>query len=105
MRDDPDESASHEGLTTREPDLAYAEPLHADRDQPDDLVVGEHLVGGQPLQALGRHAVFTAQIAPIGQRDPQVGRDAAEPVGERCRLHHTILGGDPRGCGLRRLRD
>ena len=57
-----------------------AELLDADADQPDDLLVGEHLDLRQPVQALGRHAVGAAQVAAVGQRDPQVGGDAAVPV-------------------------
>ena len=34
-----------------------------DRDQPDDLVVGEQLGPRQPVEALGRHAVGAAQVA------------------------------------------
>ena len=58
------------------------EQAHADVDQPDDLVVGQHGVVGQPVEALGRHAVGAAQVAAVGQRDPQVGRDPAEAVAE-----------------------
>ena len=60
------------------------------RDQPDDLVVGEDLLGGQPVQALGRHAVGAAQVAPVGQRDPQVGRDPAVAV-EPVRSCHVLI--------------
>ena len=61
------------------------------RDQPDDLVVGEHALVGQPVQALGRHAVGAAQVAAVGQRDPEVGRDPAEAVTQRS-CHPTSLG-------------
>ena len=44
-RDDVDQPAAQQRLAAGEPDLADAEPLDADRDQPDDLVVGEHVVG------------------------------------------------------------
>ena len=50
------------------------------RTSRDDLLVGEHLDLGQPVQALGRHAVGAAQVAAVGQRDPQVGGDPAVPV-------------------------
>ena len=47
-------------------------------DEADQLVVGEHLGLGQPVQALGRHAVGAAQVAPVGDRDTQVTSDATE---------------------------
>ena len=81
--DDVRQPAAQQRLSPGEPDLADAEVLDADPDQADDLVVGERLLGGQPVQALGRHAVAAAQVAPIGQRDAQVGRHASvavEPV-------------------------
>ena len=39
-------------------------------------------LGRQPVEALGRHAVGAAQVAAVGELDPQVGGDAAEPVDE-----------------------
>ena len=35
---------------------------------------------GQPVQALGRHAVGAPQVAAVGQRDPQIGGHAAVTV-------------------------
>ena len=84
--------AAEQRLAAGEPDLADAEALHGDRDQPDDLVVGEHLGVGQPVEALGRHAVGAAQVAPVGQRDPQVGRHAAVRVGRVAACHSPSLG-------------
>ena len=43
--DDVDQAAAQQRLAAGEPDLADAEALDADRDQPDDLVVGQRLVG------------------------------------------------------------
>ena len=79
---DVDQAAPHERLSPGEAHLVDPEVLHGDPDQPDDLVVGEHLLARQPVQALGGHAVAAAQVAPVRQRDPQVRRDATEAVGE-----------------------
>ena len=81
--DDVDQPAAHQRLAAGEAHLADAEVLDRDADQPDDLVVGEHLVVGQPVEALGGHAVGAAQVAAVGQRDAQVGGHPAVPVGER----------------------
>ena len=70
----------------------------ADVDQADHLVVGEHLVVGQPVQALGRHAVGAAQVAAVGQRDAQVGGHPAVPVRERMRRHLAESRRSPGGC-------
>ena len=73
-RDDVDQAAADERLTAGEPHLLRRRGgVTAMRDQPDDLVVGEHLVVGQPVEALGRHAVGAAQVAAVGQGDAQVG--------------------------------
>ena len=64
-------------------------------DQPHQLVVGEHLGLGQPVQPLGRHAVAAAQVAPVGHRDAQVTTGATEAVeqarggqvGHRCPMY------------------
>ena len=82
-----------ERLAAGEPHLPDAEPLHADRDQPHDLVVGQRLLGGQPVEALGRHAVVASQVAPVGQRDPQVRGHAAEAVRQGCRHDHKSTDG------------
>ena len=74
--DDVGEAAPDQRLSAGEAHLVDSEVVYADRDQPDDLVVGEHLVGRQPVETLGRHAVRTAQIAPVGQRHAQVSADS-----------------------------
>ena len=77
---DAHQAGTQQRLPAGEPDLADAELLHADPHEARDLVVGEHLDLGQPVQALGGHAVAAAQVAAVGQRDAQIGRDAAVPV-------------------------
>ena len=67
-------------LAAGQPNLGDAEDLHRDARQAHDLVVGEQFGAGQPLHAVGRHAVRAPQRAPVRQREPQVGRRAAEGV-------------------------
>src|SRR5690606_13029788 len=69
-------------LTAGEADLLDAEGGDRDADEADDLVVGEQVGLGQPLQALLGHAVGAAQIAAVGQGDPQVRRHSAVAVDE-----------------------
>ena len=66
------------------------------------LLVGEQLVAGQPGQTLGRHAVRAAQVAPVGQRDPQVGRHPAVRVGQGANTAQVRR--QFRGCGPIRRR-
>ena len=80
--DDPLQAPAQQRLAPGEPDLADPELLDADADQADDLPVGEGGLGGQPVQALGRHAVGAAQVAPVGQGHAQVARHAPEAVDE-----------------------
>ena len=86
--DDVDQTAAQQRLAAGEAHLADPEPLDPDRDQPHDLVVGERLVGRQPVEALGRHAVVAPQVAPVGQGHAQVRGHAAEAVCQRCRHTH-----------------
>ena len=63
---------------------------------PLDLLEGEQLVPGQPLHALLGHAVGAAEVAAVGDRDPQVAVDAPERVDERRRDHrHRQAHGRP----------
>ena len=58
---------------------------HYGRPQPDDprdLLVGEQLGAVQPRQTLRRHAVLTAEVAAVGDRDADVPDLAAVPVVE-----------------------
>ncbi len=90
---DVDQPAADERLTAGEAHLADPQQPDPDVDQTDDLGVGEDALVGQPLQPLGGHAVGTAQVAAVGQRDPEVGRDPAEAVAQGA-WHPTSLGGD-----------
>lgn len=79
---DADQAGAQQRLTAGEADLRDAQGAHGYVDQADDLVVAEQVGLGQPLQTLLGHAVRAAQIAPVGQRDPQVGGHSAVGVDE-----------------------
>jgi hypothetical protein len=78
--DDVDQAAAYERLTAGEPDLVDTQPGDRDVDQPHDLGVGQHVVGGEPLEAFRGHAVLAAQVAPVSERHPEIGRLAAVTV-------------------------
>jgi hypothetical protein len=80
--DEPGQPAAQQRLAAGEPDGAHAH-RGEDPDQPDQLVVGEQLRLGQPVEALRRHAVGAAQVAAVGQRQAQVRVDPAEAVDQR----------------------
>jgi hypothetical protein len=72
--DNGGQAATQQRLAAGEPDLSDAEPLYPDPDQPEQFIVSEQFRLRQPVQTLRRHAVRTAQVAPVGQRHPQVRR-------------------------------
>ena len=82
-RHQPLDVAAHQRLAAGEPDLAHAQ-AREDAGGAGDLLVGQHLVLGEELVAraedLGRHAVGTAEVAAVGDRDAQVAEGAPEPV-------------------------
>ena len=92
-RDDAGQATPQQRLATGEADFTDAEHGHGDPHQPDDLVVAQHSLPGQPVQAFRWHAVRTAEVAAVGQRYPQVGRDASERVREHGRhlTRHRLL--------------
>ncbi len=80
-----------------EADAGDAESGDRDAQQPGQLVEGQQLLAGHPVQPLGGHAVRAPQIAAIGQRHPQIGGDAAVGVEQRPVRRGTlrIAGRDP----------
>ena len=78
--------APQQRLAAGQPDVGDAEP-DGDADQPGHLLEGQQLGLGQPVQPLGRHAVAAPQVAPVGHRDPQVGRHPSVPVGQHAGRH------------------
>ena len=70
-------------LAAGDPDGLEAEALDADPGDPGLLLVGEELGAVEPGQALLGHAVGAAEVAAVGDRDPQVLDPAAERVDQR----------------------
>ena len=71
-RDELGELAARQRLAAGEPHVGDPEPRQQ-RDQALDLLEREDLIAAQPLHSLGRHAVATAEVAAIGDRDAKVG--------------------------------
>ena len=69
-------------LAAGDPHRLEAVALHAHPHDPGLLLIREQLVAGQPLHALLGHAVGAAEIAAVGDRDPEVGDPAPEAVDE-----------------------
>src|SRR5262249_34739020 len=77
----------HQGLPSRQPDLAHPGAGQERRHAPD-LLEGQDALAREPDRVLG-HAVGAAQVAPVGDRKPEVVVHPAEPVLE----HGRTIGG------------
>ena len=66
------EVGAHRRLAAGEADPVDPEALDEDPGEALDLLERQHLAAGQPLHALLRHAVRAAEVAAVGDRDPQV---------------------------------
>ncbi len=82
LADQPVEAVPHQRLAAGEPQLVDAHRRH-DAHEAFDLLEREDLAARLEAHVLGRHAVEAADIAAIGDADPQVRVDAAEGVDER----------------------
>src|SRR5207253_595608 len=75
-------------LPAGEADLGHAE-ADEDAGEPLDLLEAENLRPGQEAVLLavelGRHAVGAPEVAPVGDRDPQVTQRPTQSVGEMVR--------------------
>jgi hypothetical protein len=97
-RDQPGQVRPDGGLATGDADRLEAEALHADPDDPGLFLIGEQLVALEPGHAFLGHAVGAAEIAPVGDRHPEVGNAASEGVDQRlhslrvCDLGHLPPG-------------
>ncbi len=80
--DDVRQLATDERLATGEPDVGDPHPDH-EPNQPLDLVGGEQLPVGQERHVLRWHAVQAAELARVGDADPQGAQRAAEAVDQR----------------------
>ena len=79
------------GLAAGDPHGVEREQAHAHAGDALDLVERQHVGAWQPLHSLGRHAVGTPEVAPVGDGDPQVAHGPAERVDQ--------VGRGGRGCG------
>ena len=107
MRDEPGDVGADERLAAGEADRLEPEALDADPGDPGDLLVGEELGLREPVHALGRHAVGAAEVAAVGDRDPQILDAARERIDQGNRhptaRHRARLGAGEHGesCGRR----
>src|SRR5207342_3062903 len=73
----------HEGLPSRDADLPHAAG-DEDAGEPSDLLERQQLLSLEELEVatedLLRHAVDTAEVAAVGDRDPQVPKRPAQGI-------------------------
>jgi hypothetical protein len=84
--DEADDVGPDQGLAAGEADGFEAETFDADPCDAGDLLVAQELVAGHPLHALDRHAVRAAEVAAIGDGDPQIPHPARVGVDQGNRL-------------------
>ncbi len=68
-------------FTTRQPDLRQSQ-RHGDAHEPLHFLETEQILAVHELHVFGRHAVKAANVAAIGDANPQVGVDATEAVNQ-----------------------
>ncbi len=68
---EPVEVAPEQRLTAGETHLVHPQ-VGEDVHEPVHLLEGQHVIAGQPDVLLLGHAVLTAQVAAVGDREPQV---------------------------------
>ena len=78
--DEIDQIPTDEGLATGETELADTSRPH-DTSEAQQLLVAEDFTVGVPARLLG-HAVRAAQVAAIGDRDPEIVVDPSERIPE-----------------------
>jgi hypothetical protein len=83
-RDQAGELAPGEWLAAGQADIGDAEPGERP-DEPLDLLEAENFRTVEPRHPLGGHAVATAEVAPVGDRDPQIGDRPVVRVAKRVR--------------------
>ena len=84
-RNDVSEILTQQRFSAGEPELTHPQNVHRDTDKTNHLGGGENSVLGQERHSGGRHAVRTAKIAQIRERNPQVSACAPEGVGQWAR--------------------
>ena len=75
--------AAQQRLAAGQPDLVDAE-RQEDVDERAGFLEVQHVLARQPDVVVLRHAVFAAQVAAVGDRQPQVAQRPAEGV-----IHHV----------------
>ena len=93
LADQPHDVAPDQGLAAGEPDLAHAE-IDEGRGQPVELLQGEQLGLGQEGHLLG-HAVDAAEIAAVGDRQPDVGDLPSERIAHPGPSPHPACRSEP----------
>jgi hypothetical protein len=89
--DEDGQVAPDERLAARQPDLVHAHRgEHADGAL--DLLEAEDLLARQPLEPLCGHAVLAAEVALVGDRDPQAADLPSPGVGERLHVQEVTEG-------------
>ncbi len=81
----PGHVRAHQRLTAGDPDGLEPIALDAHPCDPGDLLVGQQLLPRQPLHPLFGHAVGAAEVAAIGDRDPEILDAARERIDQRNR--------------------
>ena len=85
--DQPGQMGPDRGLTAGDAHRLEAPPLDAHPDDAGLLLIREEIVAVEPGHALFGHAVGAPEIAPIGDRDPQIRHATSERVDQR--LHEV----------------
>ena len=98
-RREVDDVAAHERLAARQPDLARARADEEAREA-HDLVAREQRLLRREVDALGRHAVCTAEVASLRDRDAQVVVEPPEAVGEHRRVRRRRAGCSTAGAAI-----
>ncbi len=80
MAIEPGEVRADGGFAPGDPHRLEPEALDADPHDPGLLLVGEQVVAIEPGHALLGHAVGAAEIAAVGDRQPEVGDTTSERV-------------------------
>ena len=85
---------AHQRLATGKADLLNAQLSNRNIGKARDLLGGEQILLGKPLQTIRRHAINATKITFIGQRDTQIRRHATPTVQERtavCNIRELTL--------------
>jgi hypothetical protein len=100
LLDEHGQMGPHGRLATGEADPAHAVALDEDPREALDLLERHHLRARQPLHPLLGHAVGAAEVAAVGDRDPQVLDHPTEGVDQWRVRHVEILRGGSVGSGV-----